>query len=481
MEGETSKKSKKNDKSDDGNENQKGSSEKPSTSSNLESEKKSTTKRNYRRRTEAESSSGDDLVVEANNVVDQQAGEEVLVDNNIPEAPVEHFIIDDDPEGGNDFPVASDSSQSDSDSDFSSPLSPLLRFGLGGRRLFGASDSDSDSTEYDEEVREKAKRTTTEILSKNHPTHLYADFSWPEKIFNRQQGFFSKPHEARYQNHRKVFERNFHGSLNAVERLELMSKLEEHLGCVNCLGFSKNGLYLLSGSDDLRIILWSWYNQKAISIASSKHKKNIFQTKFYDESNEQLKAVSASADGSISIHQFTNDGGHTEKLVYTHTGAVHKLAIVDNATILSCGEDGAIIEFDFRTKQHTKLLTVREKHRKIPLFSITAHPNECKYAVSGRDKFVRVYDRRNERHVLTRHCPQEVLDRNASLRYISCCVYNYNGSELLASFNDESIYLFNAHDQRLGSYLHSYKGHINSATIKGVNFFGAKSEYIVTG
>lgn len=477
MEGETSEKSKKDDKSGDGNEKQEENDENPSTSSNLDSsEKKSTTKRNYRRRTAEESSSSDEMVTDADQVINtvDQAVEEVVVANN-PEDPVaiEDIIVDESAE-------VSDSSESDSDSDFSSPLSPLLRFGLGGRRLFGASDTDSDSTEYDEEVREKANRATTEILSKNHPSHLYAKFSWPKKLLNRQQGYFCKQHEARYMNHRKVFERNFYGSLNAIERLELMSKLEEHLGCVNCLGFSKNGLYLLSGSDDLRVILWNWYNQKTIKIASSKHKKNIFQTKFYDESNEQLKAVSASADGSISIHQFRNDGDHVEKQVYTHTGAVHKVAIADN-TILSCGEDGAIIEFDYRTKNHTKLLTVREKHRKIPLFSISAHPHECKYAVSGRDKFVRVYDRRNERHVLSRHCPQDVLDRNTSLRYISCCVYNYNGSELLASFNDESIYLFNSSDQRLGSFVHKYQGHINSATIKGVNFFGAKSEYIVTG
>lgn len=92
-----------------------------------------------------------------------------------------------------------------------------------------------------------------------------------------------------------------------------------------------------------------------------------------------------------------------------------------------------------------------------------------------------MYDRRNPRTILSRHCPQEILDRTASLRYISCCVYNYNGTELLASFNDENIYLFNANDHRLGSYLHKYQGHVNSATIKGVNFYGAKSEYIVTG
>lgn len=97
--------------------------------------------------------------------------------------------------------------------------------------------------------------------------------------------------------------------MNSVERLELMAKLNEHFGCVNCLGFSKSGRYLLSGSDDLRIILWDWYNQKVKTMANTKHKKNIFQTKFYDESSEVMKAVSSSSSGTISLHNFTNDGG----------------------------------------------------------------------------------------------------------------------------------------------------------------------------
>lgn len=315
-------------------------------------------------------------------------------------------------------------------------------------------------------------------MSKDVPPHN--SLTWPRLLQNRESGYFCKQKESRYANHRKVFERNFYGSLNSVQRLELMAKLNEHFGCVNCLGFSKNGLYLLSGSDDLRVILWNWYNNKPLTMANTKHRKNIFQCKFYDETGSSMKVVSASADGSISLHQFKNDGGHTEKQVYTHKGAVHKLAVADNV-VYTCGEDGLIIEFDFRTKVPAKLITVREKHRKISLFSISAHPLESKYAVSGRDQFVRVYDRRNPKTLLSRHCPTELLEKNTTIRYISCCAYNYNGSELLGSFNDENIYLFDANNHSLGSYKHKYQGHVNSATIKGVNFFGPKSEFIVSG
>lgn len=59
-------------------------------------------------------------------------------------------------------------------------------------------------------------------------------------------------------------------------------------------------------------------------------------------------------------------------------------------------------------------------------------------------------------------------------------MYNHNGSEILASYNDDDIYLFDVKSQ-LGKYVHQYQGHRNGATIKGVNFFGPKSEYVVSG
>ncbi|KAG5671802.1 hypothetical protein PVAND_001977 [Polypedilum vanderplanki] len=435
-------------------------------------------RRNYRQRTADDDESSDDG--EINMEEQQQSGENsnnaqpaVEPAQNENENNSEH----EDLEISDNAATDSDTETSDSDFSFDSPLSPLLRFGLGSRRIFGHSDSDSDSTEDNEEIREKANKTTTEIMNKEMPSHNQQG-TWPMVLMNRERGFFCKPIEARYSNNRKVFEKRFYGSLNAVQRLELMARLNEHLGCVNSLGFSNNGQYLLSGSDDQRIILWNWYNQKALSVKNTKHKKNIFQTKFYDDSD--MRAVSSSADGTISIHQFTNDGGHWEKQVYTHAGAVHKLTISDNV-IYTCGEDGLIIEFDYRTKSPTKLTTVREKHRKISLFAISAHPSESKYAVCGRDQFVRIYDRRNEKVVLTRHCPQELLQKNTTIRYISCCAYNYNGSELIASYNDENIYLFDSNNHNLGTYKHKYQGHVNSATIKGVNFFGPESEYIVTG
>ncbi|XP_038215064.1 DDB1- and CUL4-associated factor 8-like [Zerene cesonia] len=76
-----------------------------------------------------------------------------------------------------------------------------------------------------------------------------------------------------------------------------------------------------------------------------------------------------------------------------------------------------------------------------------------------------------------------------AMLHLTCAVYNHDGSEILGSYNDENIYLF---DSKLDvydkdapdlkqTYSHKYSGHRNSATFKGVSFFGPRSEYIVSG
>lgn len=64
---------------------------------------------------------------------------------------------------------------------------------------------------------------------------------------------------------------------------------------------------------------------------------------------------------------------------------------------------------------------------------------------------------------------------------ITCSVYNYDGSEILATYSDENIYLFDNEDATPGAFLRTYVGHRNSSTIKGVNFFGPESEFVMSG
>uniref|UniRef100_A0A2H8TPX2 DDB1-and CUL4-associated factor 8 n=1 Tax=Melanaphis sacchari TaxID=742174 RepID=A0A2H8TPX2_9HEMI len=66
------------------------------------------------------------------------------------------------------------------------------------------------------------------------------------------------------------------------------------------------------------------------------------------------------------------------------------------------------------------------------------------------------------------------------LSYITSAVYSYCGTEILASYSEDDIYLFDANG-RSNSVLHNYSGHLNRMTIKGVNFYGPRSDYVISG
>ena len=47
---------------------------------------------------------------------------------------------------------------------------------------------------------------------------------------------------------------------------------------------------------------------------------------------------------------------------------------------------------------------------------------------------------------------------------ITCAVWNYNGTEILASYNDDDIYLFDSSHSDGADYIKRFQGHRNSAT-----------------
>ena len=47
---------------------------------------------------------------------------------------------------------------------------------------------------------------------------------------------------------------------------------------------------------------------------------------------------------------------------------------------------------------------------------------------------------------------------------ITCAVWNHDGSEIVASYNDEEIYLFDSTSSDGADSIKKYQGHRNSAT-----------------
>ncbi|XP_062849795.1 DDB1- and CUL4-associated factor 8 [Trichomycterus rosablanca] len=279
------------------------------------------------------------------------------------------------------------------------------------------------------------------------------------------------------------------GSRGLVQRLTLQAELKRHSGCVNTLHFNPSGTRLASGSDDLRVVIWDWARHRAELEFDSGHKSNVFQAKFLPHSGDSTLAMCA-RDGQVRIAELSaTQRCKSTKRVAQHKGAAHKLALEPDSPscFLSTGEDAVVFGIDLRTERPAnKLVVVKEGDKKVGLYTIYVNPASTHYfAVGGRDQYVRIYDQRkiNENDnngVLKKFCPSHLVSSESKTN-ITCLVYSHDGSELLASYNDEDIYLFDSSHSDGADYRRRYKGHRNNATVKGVNFYGPRSEFVVSG
>lgn len=163
------------------------------------------------------------------------------------------------------------------------------------------------------------------------------------------------------------------------------------------------------------------------------------------------------------------------------------------------------MQYDLRSCSATKLFycssfAENSRSSSVGLNSIVIDPRNPNYfAVGGADVYARVYDIRKyqvspsskEGSPANSFCPQHLIGKD-DVR-ITALAYS-NTSELLVSYNDELIYLFQrnmgfgpnfipspSEDLQKSTEAQVYSGHRNSRTVKGVNFFGPNDEYVVSG
>lgn len=281
---------------------------------------------------------------------------------------------------------------------------------------------------------------------------------------------------ARYNPNR--FQSRAYGSKHLVERLSLLHRLRKHEGCVNSLNFNSAGTLLASGSDDLKINLWNWQTNKLVQSISSGHRSNVFQTKFVEASGyrNELEIISSGRDGQVRYTRVGPAGECKPTQLFKQNHPIHKLAIPARCPyeILTSCEDGVIKSYDLRDSVVKKVVNVKKR-----LYSIFTHPIDNEFCVSASDKAVLVYDRRHPDKPIKSHFAAHMKGKD--FLTITCAVYNNTGTEILASYTDEDIYLFDNVNHVEGKYLRRYSGHCNLKTIKGVDFFGPESEFVVSG
>ncbi|KAF7144345.1 hypothetical protein RHSIM_Rhsim05G0052400 [Rhododendron simsii] len=326
--------------------------------------------------------------------------------------------------------------------------------------------------------------------------------------------------------------RNFAHRLAASEdlvlRLDILKKLEKHRGCVNTVSFNAEGNILVSGSDDRSVILWDWESGRVTLSFDSGHNNNIFQAKIMPYT-EDRSIVTCAADGQVRHAQILERGEVHTKMLGTHHGRAHMLAIEPGSPhiLYTCGEDGLVQHFDLRTGASTQLFTCQSLRDRgympiVNLNAIAVDPrNPNLFAVAGSDEYTQLYDIRKYKwdgstdfgQPTDYFCPSHLIgDEEVGITGLAFS----DQSELLVSYNYEFIYLF-ARDMGLGPNPapaspvsiggdagemqpdhHSsgsplnmdaevkfgpqvYRGHKNCDTVKGVNFFGPKCEYVVSG
>ncbi|CAI0545367.1 unnamed protein product [Linum tenue] len=318
-----------------------------------------------------------------------------------------------------------------------------------------------------------------------------------DEIRRREVGFSSPT----------FFRRYFSGSEVLVKQINLQGKLAGHDGCVNAIQFNSTGDILVSGSDDRQVVFWDWTTQKKKLSYDSGHLDNIFQTKIMPLTDDRI-IVTSSADGQVRLGQVKEHGKVFTKKLGKHQGRVHNLAVEPGSphVLYSCGEDGIVQHFDLRTHSCTRLFCCSsladndiQHSKKIRLNSIVIDPRNPNYfGVGGSDEYARVYDIRkcqwssnDDSTPLDTFCPRHLIKSNEV--HITALAYS-SSSELLVSYNDELIYLFQKdmgmgpdpcsvspiQTQKLGEP-QVYTGHRNSQTVKGVSFFGPSDEYVATG
>ncbi|KAD6795633.1 hypothetical protein E3N88_06529 [Mikania micrantha] len=313
----------------------------------------------------------------------------------------------------------------------------------------------------------------------------------------------------------RQFANRLAASEDLVLRFELQKKLNKHKGCVNTVSFNSDGDILISGSDDRKVILWDWETGNVKLSFHSGHSNNIFQAKIMPGTDDR-SIVTCAADGLVRHAIILECGTVETKFLGKHHARAHKLASEPGSPHIfyTCAEDGLVQHFDLRTGMATELFSCVPLHNRsfvgvVSLNSIAIDPrNPNLFAIAGSDEFTRLYDIRRYKwdgstsfgKPADYFCPKHLIgDESLGITGLAFS----DQSELAVSYYDESIYLFpkgmglgcdaNAildnHSMGSDSDMNNdneggikvYKGHINRKTVKGVNFFGPKCEYVVSG
>jgi WD40 repeat protein len=211
-----------------------------------------------------------------------------------------------------------------------------------------------------------------------------------------------------------------------IKGMRLLKNLEKHGGCVNTVSWNEDASLLISGSDDMTVVVWSTgTNFPVKGSVFTGHTHNVFDAQFVPNCNS-TKCVTTAADGQVRMIDL--ERGFAEKPPNHHTNrymrninldspAAQQLWSGDGAgmgmkliflpgsatSFLSTHQDGCVRLFDIREGTRSRREVVIDLASVGAASDIAFDPTAPHtFAVGCDDPIVRVFDIRHHVAKLTR-------------------------------------------------------------------------------
>ncbi|KAK9453552.1 WD40-repeat-containing domain protein [Dipodascopsis uninucleata] len=251
-----------------------------------------------------------------------------------------------------------------------------------------------------------------------------------------------------------------------IKRMDLTHQLYGHSGCINTLCWSNDGIYLLSGSDDTHVNIYttaeSSYPLKLRFPTGHTH--NIFSVKFMPQTNNSV-VVTAAGDGEVRVFDLQNGSAKRREIYRCFRDQVKRIVPDGNSphVFLACSEDGDVRQIDMRlplygSYEEAPAPLISYHPYQISLNALTMAPSQPQYIViGGSHPSLFLHDRRflGNGHSSwgftpdpqkTTQCVRRFSPRGRKGHHVTSAKFSSSRpNELLGSWSAEAVYLFDIH------------------------------------
>lgn len=252
-----------------------------------------------------------------------------------------------------------------------------------------------------------------------------------------------------------LFKKTYSNFSHVVKSLDLETVVEGHDGCVNTIHWSDDGKFILSGSDDSTLQIYSYGTYRQAHRLLTGHQGIIFSARFFPRTGNS-KVVSGENHGMVRVTDVEYPTLSAPFLC--NRGAVYQVIPISPDVFYTCGYGRTVREYDLRVDSACectrgmchKGILIKGKNQSIT--SLAFNPLKDYEFCTAIGTTVRIYDTRKLKR---RHGLLAGEQKTASLAEyditnkgepkavsrITNMTYNSDGTEVLVSSRTKVILL----------------------------------------